>query len=151
MGLTSDTRYSSSTYQMTPAKIQKDNVGLMHRNQEGSAQKQQGYQLTWYKQTWIEVEVISNISCDIQSDYFESCHLKTKQSLNVTVKFLCRKIFQKIVFLKKKSQLLVTKKTLLPDNTKIFVNQSLHQYYKMPWSKSKKFHWQKQGGVCIYY
>ena len=70
----------------------------------------------------------------------EACHRIGKNNDRVIIKFSKRKECLQVLSVKKDLKNLDMVDIGLPENCKVFVNQSLCPYYKLLWSKSKKLH-----------
>ena len=86
------------------------------------------------------VEIFSKVGCNIKKEYFEACHQIGKNNDRVIIKFSKRKECLQVLSVKKDLKNLDMVDIGLPENCKVFVNQSLCPYYKLLWSKSKKLH-----------
>ena len=86
------------------------------------------------------VEIFNKVGCNIMKEYFEACHQIGKNNDRVIIKFSKRKECLQVLSVKKDLKNLDMVDIGLPENCKVFVNQSLCPYYKLLWSKSKKLH-----------
>ena len=84
------------------------------------------------------ISIFGSIGCDISKDGIEACHRISKKNDSVIIKFSKRKVCQSILSAKRHLRNLDTNKVDLPENTKIFVNESLCPYYRVLWAKSKR-------------
>ena len=86
------------------------------------------------------VEVLNKVGCNIMKDNVEACHRLGKSNDRVIIKFSRRKECLQVLSVKKDLRNLDMVSVGLPENCKVFINQSLCPYYKLLWSKSKKLH-----------
>ena len=86
------------------------------------------------------VEIFNKVGCNIMKENVEACHRIGKNSDRVIIKLSKRKECLQVLSVKKDLKNLDTVDIGLPENCKVFVNQSLCPYYKLLWSKSKKLH-----------
>ena len=75
------------------------------------------------------LSIFEKVCCTIHPDFVDDCHRLGKNSDRVIIKFSRRKDLKD----------LNTYALDLPKGTKIFVNQTLCPYYRMSWSKSKRY------------
>ena len=86
------------------------------------------------------VEIFNKVGCNIMKENVEACHRIGKNNDRVIIKFSKRKECLQVLSVKKDLKNLDMVDIGLPENCKVFVNQSLCPYYKLLWSKSKKLH-----------
>ena len=84
------------------------------------------------------IQVLNKVGCNIISDNVEACHRISSKNDRVIIKFSRRKDCQQVLSVKKGLKNLNMIDVGLPENTRLFVNQSLCSYYRVLWSKSKK-------------
>ena len=84
------------------------------------------------------IQVLSKVGCNIISDNVEACHRISSKIDRVIIKSSRRKDYQQVLSVKKDLKNLNMDDVGLPENTRLFVNQSLCSYYRVLWSKSKK-------------
>ena len=83
------------------------------------------------------LRIFRKVGCDIPSDNIKAYHRSGRHN-NFIIKFSKRKNCQQIFSVKWDLSKLDMKEVDLPEETQIFVNQSLWPYCKSLWSKSKK-------------
>ena len=83
------------------------------------------------------IQVLYKVGCNI-SDNAEACHRISSKSDQVIITFFRRKECQQVLSVKKDLKNLNMVDVGLPENTRLFVNQSLCSYYRVLWSRSKK-------------
>ena len=86
------------------------------------------------------LKVFAKHGCDISPDRIEAYYHVGITTDAVVVKFPKQKGCQHVWSVKKDLKKLTMEELELSGNNKLFINRSLCPYYKMLWSKSKKFH-----------
>jgi len=100
--------------------------------------------------------ILKKIDVDIPSQNIEACHRVGKQGTTI-VKFSRRKDISKIFLNKKKLKHVDENSLLIPENTRIYINESLCPAYRDIWHKCKKLwnekriarFWTSNGAVRI--
>ena len=83
------------------------------------------------------IDILGKIDVDIESDLIEACHRVGKKGKTI-VKFSRRKDVSKIFTVKKNLKHLDPNTLNFPENTKIYINESLCNEYRSLWFKCKK-------------
>ena len=86
------------------------------------------------------VDILNKVGSNIDNDKIEACHRISGNNDRVIIKFSRRKDCQHVLSVKRDLKKLNMDEVGLPENCKVFINQSLCSYYKLLWSKSKKLH-----------
>ena len=81
--------------------------------------------------------VFKKIGVEIDERDVQACH-RLKKKDGTIAKFVNRKDFLQILRVKKEIKSLDSTDLNFPDNTKIFINESLCPYYRGIWNKCKK-------------
>ena len=91
--------------------------------------------------------VFNRIGVDVKPDDIEACHRLYNDNKTI-VKFSKRKVCQQVLQVKKELKSIDPSKFDFPEDTAIFINESLCSSYKMLWNKCKKL-WEKKL-ICTY-
>ena len=83
------------------------------------------------------LSIFQKVGCTIAAKFIDDCHQLGKNNDRVIVKFTRRKDCKQALQVKKDLKDLTVDDLDLPQETKIFVNQSLCPYYRILWSKTK--------------
>ena len=86
------------------------------------------------------ISIFANIGCNISKDGIEACHRLSKKTDRVIIKFSKRKVCQSVLSVKRDLKKLDLNEVDLPENSMVFVNESLCPYYRVLWAKSKRLH-----------
>ena len=86
------------------------------------------------------VDILNKVGSIVDNDKIEACHRISRNNDRVIIKFSRRKNCQHVLSVKRDLKKLNMDEVGLPENCKVFINQSLCFYYKLLWSKSKKLH-----------
>ena len=83
--------------------------------------------------------VFNRIGVAVKPDDIEACH-RLHNDKKTIAKFSKRKVWQQVLRVKKQLKNIDPSEFDFPENTVIFINESLCSYYKMLWDKCKELY-----------
>lgn len=84
--------------------------------------------------------MFNKVGCEIPWADAEVCHRLTNGNDKIIVKSSGRKDCNQVMPVKRDFRKVKLEDVGLRESNPIFINQSLHPYYRMLWSKSKRLH-----------
>ena len=79
----------------------------------------------------------NRIGVAVKPNDIEACH-RLDNDIKIIVKFLKRKVCQQVLRVKKELKNIDPSEFDFPEDTALFINESLCSYYKILWNKCKK-------------